>query len=111
MDGRKIEIVVYDDHSSSADAVRAFQRAVSQDHVHAIIASYISEVVLALEPWSARLHMPMITPGAASDVITANIHKDYDHYKYIFHGYLTSEFARHAGLRLRPRTCWSTGCK
>ncbi|MGH8746837.1 MAG: ABC transporter substrate-binding protein, partial [Burkholderiales bacterium] len=39
VDGRKIEIVVYDDHSSSADAVRAFQRAVSEDKVNAVIAS------------------------------------------------------------------------
>ncbi len=90
VDGRKIEIVAYDDHSSSAEAVRAFQRAVSEDKVNAVIASYISEVVLALEPWSARLKTVMITPGAASDVITANIAKDYEHNKYTFHGYLTS---------------------
>ena len=32
----------------------------------------------------------MITPGAASDVITQNIAKDYDHLKYTFHGYSTS---------------------
>jgi branched-chain amino acid transport system substrate-binding protein len=32
----------------------------------------------------------MITPGAASDIITQNIAKDYDHLKYTFHGYLTS---------------------
>src|SRR6202040_3246463 len=54
------------------------------------IASYISEVVLALEPWAARLHMPMITPGAASNEITRPIHSDYDKNKYTFHGYLTS---------------------
>ena len=90
VDGRKIEIIVYDDHSSSAEAVRAFQRAVSEDKANAVIASYISEVVLALEPWAARLKTLMITPGAASDVITANIAKDYDHNKYTFHGYLTS---------------------
>jgi branched-chain amino acid transport system substrate-binding protein len=88
--GRKIEIVAYDDHSSSAEAVRAFQRAVSDDHVNAVIASYVSEVVLALEPWAARLKTVMITPGAASDAITANIAKDYDANKYTFHGYLTS---------------------
>jgi len=88
--GRKVEIVAYDDHSSSAEAVRAFQRAVGDDHVNAVIASYISEVVLALEPWAARLKTVMITPGAASDVITANIGKDYDANKYTFHGYLTS---------------------
>jgi branched-chain amino acid transport system substrate-binding protein len=90
VDGRKIEIVVYDDHSSSAEAVRAFQRAVSEDKVNAVIASYISEVVLALEPWAGRLKTMMITPGAASDVITQNIAKDYEHNKYTFHGYLTS---------------------
>ena len=70
--------------------MRAFQRAVNEDHVNAVIASYISEVVLALEPWSARLKTVLITPGAASDVITANIAKDYEHNKYTFHGYLTS---------------------
>jgi branched-chain amino acid transport system substrate-binding protein len=90
IDGRKIEIVVYDDHSSSAEAVRAFQRAVSEDKVNAVIASYISEVVLALEPWAGRLKTLMITPGAASDVITQNIAKDYANNKYTFHGYLTS---------------------
>ncbi|MGJ5204943.1 ABC transporter substrate-binding protein [Bradyrhizobium sp. HKCCYLR20261] len=90
VDGRKIEIVVYDNHSSSAESVRAFQRAVSEDKVNAVIASYISEVVLALEPWAGRLKTLMITPGAASDVITQNIAKNYDQNKYTFHGYLTS---------------------
>jgi branched-chain amino acid transport system substrate-binding protein len=90
VDGRKIEIVSYDNHSSSAESVRAFQRAVNEDHVNAVIASYISEVVLALEPWAGRLKTVMITPGAASDVITQNIGKDYEHNKYTFHGYLTS---------------------
>ena len=90
IDGRKVEIITYDNHSSAADSVRAFQRAVSEDHVNAVIASFISEVVLALEPWSGRLKTVMVTPGAASDVITQNIKKDYDHLKYTFHGYLTS---------------------
>ena len=90
VNGRKIELVAYDDHSSSAEAVRAFQRAVNDDKVVAVIASYTSEVVLALEPWAARLKTLMITPGAASDAITANIAKDYDANKYTFHGYLTS---------------------
>ncbi len=90
INGRKIEIVTYDNKSSSADSVRAFQRAVSEDKVSAVIASYISEVVLALEPWAARLKMPLITPGAASNEITRPIHDDYDKNKYTFHGYLTS---------------------
>ena len=90
VNGKKIEIVSYDNHSSAAESVRAFQRAVNEDHVNAVIASYISEVVLALEPWTGRLKTVMVTPGAASDVITQNIAKDYDNLKYTFHGYLTS---------------------
>lgn len=90
--GRMIEIVEYDDHNSAADGVRAFQRAANQDHVHAVIASYVSEVVLALQPWSGRLKLPMITPGAASDVISQRVHDDYDNLKYTFHGYMASTF-------------------
>src|SRR4051812_32408984 len=90
IDGRQVQIVTYDNHSSAADSVRAFQRAVSEDHVNAVIASYISEVVLALQPWAGRLKTVMVTPGAASDVITQNIKKNYEHNKYTFHGYLTS---------------------
>jgi branched-chain amino acid transport system substrate-binding protein len=90
VDGRKIEIVTYDNHSSSADSVRAFQRAVNEDKVNAVIASYISEVVLALEPWASRLKTPFVTPGAASNEISKAVHKDYDKNKYTFHGYLTS---------------------
>lgn len=90
VDGRMIEIVTYDNHSSSADSVRAFQRAVNEDKVHVVISSYISEVVLALMPWASRLKTPFITPGAASNEITKAINKDYEKNKYTFHGYLTS---------------------
>ncbi|MBR0952477.1 ABC transporter substrate-binding protein [Bradyrhizobium canariense] len=90
VDGRKIEIVSYDNHSSSADSVRAFQRAVNEDKVNAVIASYISEVVLALEPWASRLKTPFVTPGAASNEISKSVHSDYEKNKYTFHGYLTS---------------------
>ena len=92
VDGRKIEIVTYDDHSSAADAVRAFQRAAHQDKVAAVVATYISEVALAIEPWSARLHMPLITAGAASTDIPKHVHDDYAHYKYTFMGWLNSAF-------------------
>ncbi len=92
VNGRKIEVIAYDDHSSAADAVHAFQRAVTQDKVVAVLGSYISEVALALEPWSARLHMPYITPGAASNDISKHVHDNYAQDKYTFHGWLTSTF-------------------
>jgi len=90
LNGRKIEIFTYDDKNLATDAVRAFQRAVGEDKVNAVIASYVSEVVLALEPWASRLKMPMITPGAASNEISKAVHNDYEKNKYTFHGYLTS---------------------
>ena len=90
VDGRQIEIITYDNHSSSADSVRAFQRAVNEDKVNVVIASYISEVVLALEPWASRLKTPFVTPGAASNEISKSVHNDYEKNKYTFHGYLTS---------------------
>lgn len=92
IDGRKVELVIYDDHSSASDAVRAFQRAVNDDKVVAVLGTYISEVALALEPWAARQHMPFITTGAASNDISKRVHDDYDRNKYTFHEWMTSAF-------------------
>jgi branched-chain amino acid transport system substrate-binding protein len=92
IDGRKIELVLYDDHSSSSDAVRAFQRAVSDDKVVAVVGTYISEVALALQPWAARLKTPFITTGAASNDISKHVHDDYAHNRYTFHEWMTSAF-------------------
>ncbi|WP_102223268.1 ABC transporter substrate-binding protein [Acidimangrovimonas sediminis] len=92
IDGRKVEIITYDDHSSASDAVSAFKRLATQDKVAAVVGSYISEIALAIEPWSGRLHMPYITPGAASTKITAAVHKNYKMNKYTFQGWLNSAF-------------------
>ena len=92
VDGRKIELVLYDDHSSSSDAVRAFQRAVSDDKVVAVVGTYISEVALALQPWASRLKTPFITTGAASNDISKHVHDDYAHNRYTFHEWMTSAF-------------------
>jgi branched-chain amino acid transport system substrate-binding protein len=92
VDGRKLEVILYDDHSSAADAVRAFQRAVSQDKVVAVIGTYISEIALALEPWAARSHVPFVTTGAATNEISKHVHDDYDKNKFTFHEYLASPF-------------------
>jgi branched-chain amino acid transport system substrate-binding protein len=83
IDGRNIELFKYDDHASAADAVRAFQRAAKEDHVDAVVGSFLSEVNLALMPWAARLHMPYIGGGAANE-IAEMVHKGYPRYKYVF---------------------------
>jgi branched-chain amino acid transport system substrate-binding protein len=92
IDGRPLQIITYDNHSSASEGVRAFQRAASEDKAVAVIASYISEVALAMIPWAARLKMPFVTPGAASDLITKQVHDDYAKNKYTFHGWLPSTY-------------------
>ncbi len=105
--GRKVEVITYDNHSSAADAVRAFQRAANQDHVNGVIVSYISEVALAVEPWAARLHMVTITPGAATTKITKFVHDDYAHYKYMFHGWINSQLVADTACKSLSRFCSS----
>jgi len=90
--GRNVEVVIYDNHSSAAEGVRAYQRAVTEDHAVAVIGSYISEVALAIEEQSGRLKTIYITPGAASTEISRHVHENYNQYKYTFHGWLTSAF-------------------
>ncbi len=92
VNGRKVQIISYDDHSSASDAVSAFKRLATQDKVDAVVGSFMSEVVLALEPWAARLHMPFISPGAASTKIPGAVHANYKQNKYTFQGWLNSAF-------------------
>ena len=90
--GRKIKLFKYDNHLSATQGVQAFQRAVNQDHVVAMIGSWISEIALAMEPWAGRLKTPFIVTGAASTDITKHVHDDYNTYKYTFHEWLNSAF-------------------
>ena len=92
IDGRQIKLYTYDDHASATEGVRAFQRAAKQDHAVAVLGVFTSEVALAVEPWSARLHVPFLITGAASDQLLRRIHHDYARYKYAFMTNLNSVF-------------------
>ncbi|MDE2573467.1 MAG: ABC transporter substrate-binding protein [bacterium] len=92
IDGRPVKLMLYDTHLSAAEAVRAMQRAVQQDHVVAMTGVFTSEVALAVEPWAARLKVPTLYTGAATTVITEMVHKDYPTYKYVFHPFTNSHF-------------------
>jgi branched-chain amino acid transport system substrate-binding protein len=92
VNGRKIEIVTYDDHSSAADAVRAFQRAAQpgqgrRRHRQLHQRGRAGDRALVGAPAHAVHHA-----GAASNDISKHVHDDYDQYKYTFHGWLTSAF-------------------
>ena len=92
VNGRQLELHKYDDHFQAADAVRAFQRAVQEDHVVAMTGVFVSEVGLALQPWSGRLKTPLIISGAASTKIDRNTHDHYDRFKYTFHHFTNSTY-------------------
>lgn len=95
IDGRPVEIFKYDSNSSASDATRAFQRAVMKDGVHAMVGTYISEVALAMMPWSARLKTPFIITGAASVELGKSIKAQPDRYGYVFDAWINEE---HLGL-------------
>lgn len=92
IDGRQIELYPYDVKGSPTDAVRAFQRLGQRDKVDAVVGTFISEVSLALAPWSARMKLPFFVTGSAAPEITKRVHDDYDRYKYLFHHYENSIF-------------------
>ncbi|MBW4034249.1 MULTISPECIES: ABC transporter substrate-binding protein [Acidiphilium] len=88
VDGRQIKLIIEDDHLSTTDAIRSFQRMVKQDHAVAVVGTFVSEVALALEPWAARLHEPYMITGAAANELSEYVHADYKARQYIFHAYL-----------------------
>lgn len=90
INGRKIELHEYDDHFSAANATRAFQRAVEQDHVVAMVGIFTSEIALAEIPWASRLKTPLLISGAASTKIPAAVKAHPEKNKYVFHSYVNS---------------------
>lgn len=90
VNGRQIELFKFDSKGSATNAVRAWQKAVQQDHVVAGVGIYTSEVGLALEPWVGRYKTPFIDSASASPKITMNVHKNYKKLKYLFDNNLNS---------------------
>jgi branched-chain amino acid transport system substrate-binding protein len=86
--GRKVELITYDDQGSASDAVLAFQRAVKQDKVQAIVGTFLSEIAIALTPWAARLKVPYIITGAGADQVGLLVKQNYPAYKYVFRSIL-----------------------
>ncbi len=93
INGRKIVLKKFDDHFSASNGVRAFQRAVQQDHAVAVVGTFASEVSLAVEPWAVRLKTPFIVTGGASTKITELVHHHWPAYRYVFEEVINSYYA------------------
>src|SRR3989338_2513486 len=64
--GRKIELVVYDDQSTPATAVRLYEKLITEDKVDAVIGPYSSPVSEASANVTDKYKKVMVTPLAAT---------------------------------------------
>ncbi len=67
--GRKLELVVEDDQSQAATAVRIYERLITQDKVDAILGPYSSPITEAVADVNEKHWMPMVAAGAATTSI------------------------------------------
>jgi branched-chain amino acid transport system substrate-binding protein len=74
LDGRKIELVVYDDKGTPEEGVSAAKRAIEQDHVDAIVGGWFSAVALSMKEATRDKVLTVFTSSQHPDV-TAKGHK------------------------------------
>lgn len=91
IDGRNVELRVYDSQMSTTAAVRAMQKAVQEDHVAAVTGVFLSEISLALAQYAGRLDTPLILDSGTTK-IGELVHQHYDRYRNVFQLQLNSHF-------------------
>ena len=69
VNGRKLELVYYDDQSKPDRATRGVAKLVDEDHVSLILGAYSSESTLAIVPVVTAKRVPLIIPTAVADNI------------------------------------------
>ena len=67
--GRKIELLVEDDQSQPANAVRIYEKLIGQDKVDAVLGPYSSPITEAVADVTERHKLPMVATGAATTSI------------------------------------------
>ncbi len=67
--GRTLKLVVEDDRSEPATAVRLYEKLISQDKVDAILGPYNSTLVEAVADVSEKYRMPMVAPAGTATSI------------------------------------------
>ena len=66
---RKLELVVHDDGSDSATAVRLYEKLITQDKVDLVLGPYGSPITDAVADVTEKHKMPMVAPVAAETSI------------------------------------------
>ena len=71
VNGRRLEIVYFDDQSKPDRAVQGVAKLVDQEHVPLLLGAYSSESTLAMVPVVTQKQVPLIVPTAVADNIMA----------------------------------------
>jgi branched-chain amino acid transport system substrate-binding protein len=67
--GRKLELVVYDDGSDPATAVRLYEKLITQDKVDLMLGPYASPILDAVADVTEKYKLPMVASGGAATSI------------------------------------------
>jgi len=67
--GRKLELVLYDDRSDPATAVRLYEKLITQDKVDLVLGPHSSPISEAVADVTEKYKMPMVAPVAAATSI------------------------------------------
>jgi len=80
VDGRKIELAIYDDTTNPTEAARGATKLIREDGVVAIIGASTGSGTLAAAPIAAREKIPMLAPNATISVTA----RESQSYPYVF---------------------------
>lgn len=80
VNGRKIELAIYDDTTNATEAARGATKLIREDGVVAIIGASTGSGTLAATPIAAREKVPMLAPNATISVTA----RDSQQYPYVF---------------------------
>lgn len=80
VNGRKIELAIYDDTTNPTEAARGATKLIREDGVVAIIGASTGSGTLAATPIAAREKVPMLAPNATISVTA----RESQQYPYVF---------------------------
>lgn len=80
VNGRKVELAIYDDTTNPTEAARGATKLIREDGVVAIVGASTGSGTLAAAPIAAREKIPMLAPNATISVTA----RDSQSYPYVF---------------------------
>ena len=88
--GRKLELIFAETEQNPEKGKTAAERLLFVDKVDAIIGEHRSEVALTVQPIIVENKKIFLSTGTASPLLSENVLKEYDKYKYYFRTFLNS---------------------